>query len=644
MSGGAYFDEILIRARNGMRDRSGGAGGRKPAVKFRAERVWQSLTASGSAFIKRIPGAGVQHPKQLAGQLAYINGKARATFGTATGVVAGEEAFAQDDLERMMAAWSDEWKGHPRNGHTSHIVVSFPDDVSADTAKAIAQEWAAEMFEDRTHVDESWEYVAALHTDTPNPHVHVVLNNRGVGGQWFSLSSRGVFTPQMMRDRLTDIGDIYGVRLESLTRADRGLYNEPITSAEIFATREGRTIANDAVRAEVNADWRDEDRARTAALYGTLADFAEVIGKTTIAQRANAAAQRLMDGKIIAKGQVMEVELDVTADREDIRTSLIEWATANRAQIDALPEVERRAVMQKIDAALDIVESDVAPDLTAETVWAAYAEKPASYLVPDRDALEARAAQYVPANRAALMDEFVEREVLDTYLVTGEVPQRFAPVMPAVASAYEEMHDHRLDEIPKAMNAYIEKGEKLGLDGDRLRDRLVERVADPAANLTIERDDIARIVRARGEDLADAKAVARAGEAYREFQLALGEVEEELIEASTVYERDGVARVLQDAASTAATTGRADLADSSVGREVLKGFVALEGREAMRELSEGNVDALAEYVDTPANQRLAAKELLKSAKQVDVGLDQTAIEDGLEAVDPTYSRSRGLSI
>ena len=633
-----FLDEIVFRARRGMRERPA-----RPA-KFRAERVWQSLTASGSAFVKRIPGAGVQHPKQLAGQLAYINGKARGTFGNATGVHVGADVYEQADLDRMMEAWSQDWQGRPRNGHTSHIVVSFPDDVSQDTARSIAQEWATEMFEQRVHADDEWEYVAALHTDTANPHVHIVLNNRGLDGTWFSLSSRGIFTPQMMRDRLTDIADIYGVRLESLSRADRGLYGEPISSAEIFAAREGRTIATDAVLEAVSADWRAEDRLRTADLYATLADFAAVVGKAAVADRAYQSVDALVAGDLVPKGQTMDVELDVTADREDIRTSLIGWAAENRERIEVLPERERTAIMQKLDAALDIIESDVAPDLTADTVWAAFKERPSSYLVPDADALEARAALYVPEGKADLLREFGERNVLDGYLVTGEVPARYAPVMPAVAEAYEEMHDHQLEEVPRAMKGYVARGAALGLDAGALRDRLAGAIDDPTENMRMERDDIARIVRERGEDLTDARAVARAGADYRDFQLALGEVEEALIEASTVYERDGVARVLQDAASTAATTGRADLADSQVGRDVLKAFVALEGRDAMRELAGGNMDALAEYVDTPANQRLAANELLRSAKSIDVGLDADAIEVGLEAVDPTYSRNRGYSI
>ena len=238
MTSSAFRDEILIRARRGM-GQTRLTSGAKP----RGERMWKSLSASRSAIFKRIPGAGVQHPKQLAGQLAYVNGKAKATFGFASGVSVGDEAFDEGDLAQMIDTWSQDWKGRPRNGHTSHMVMSFPEDVSHNAALGIAQEWCAEMFESRSHIDDSWEYVAALHTDTENPHVHIILNNRGVDGKWFSISLEGVLNPQMMRDRMTDIAADYGVQLESLTRADRGLYREAITSAAIYAEREGRVLA-----------------------------------------------------------------------------------------------------------------------------------------------------------------------------------------------------------------------------------------------------------------------------------------------------------------------------------------------------------------------------------------------------------------
>ena len=792
MSGG-FYDDIMIRARRSAGNTSVGG------AKSRANRVWKSLTSTGSAFVKRIPGGGVQHQKQLAGQLAYVNGKAKGIFGFATGISAEGDAFEQADLDQMMSAWAQDWKGRPRNGHTSHMVLSFPDDVSQDAAYVIAQHWCAEMFEKQTHIADTWEYVAALHTDTANPHVHVVLNNRGENGTWFSISSEGIFNPQMMRDRMTDIADNHGLRLESLTRADRGLYGKPISSEAVFAAREGRTLATPEVKTSLTSEWRRQDMRDTAELYTTLAEFAETIGAPVIAKRAYISAAALFAGDEVPKGQMMDIDLDVTADREDIRASLIGWAEQNKDAIDALPESRRASVMSKIDTALNIIETDVTPDLTDDTIWPAFKETPSSYLIPDTGALEARAALFVKDENADLLQEFVNANVLDSYLVTGDVPDRFKVVMPAVANAYAEMHNHRLAEIPKEMKAYVQKGVEMGLHRATMQERLINAIGDPVENARIERGDIAAIAAAMptpprdmkafeeasrrieeattlvvedgvstpldrfegmqialsqaetakgrpdkeraldqlGNELIDlatakqrgdlskeqeqaydavapeifarhgkeikaammavatndlgsaeddrqvlrselsreqneamirqeaagrvlqieskfgAKAVESrmvsenyeaAADRYRDWQMELGRVEERIIADSKVYDRDGVARVMQDVANTAATTGRADLANITAGRQMLTAFVALEGRGAMQEIASGNMDALSEYVDTPANQRLAAKELLKSAKSVDVGLELDEIETGLEAVDPNYSRSRGISI
>lgn len=639
MTTAPFFDEIVLRANRGMGKTAVGDVSRP-----RGERIWKSLTSTGSAFVKRIPGGGVQHSKQLAGQMAYVNGKAKGVFGFATGIVAEGDAFEQTDLDGVIAAWAQDWKGRPRNGHTSHMVLSFPDDVSENAALAISQQWCAEMFEDETHAPDSWEYVAVLHTDTANPHVHVILNNRGQDGAWFSISSAGVFNPQMLRDRMTDIADDFGIRLESLTRADRGLYRDPITSAAVFASREGRVLSTEAEIEKLSADWRREDMIRTAGIYTTLAEFAETIGASTIANRAFISASALSAGQDISKELATVIDLDVTADRDDIRTSLIEWADRNREQIEALPAVRRTEIMDRIDAALTMIETEAEPDLTEDTIWLAFSNTPSSYLIPDVGALQARAALYVPADKTDLLRAFAREKVLDAYLVTGEVPSRFAAVMPAVADAYAEMHSHRLADIPLEMTAYVQRGAALGLDPAVLRGRLIRRIDDPVETMRIERKDIAKIVMQRGDDLSDLAAVADASSDYREFQLALGEVEERIIAESRVYNRAGVAGILQDAASTAATTGRSDFAGSTVGREVLKAFVALEGRGAMKELARGDMEALSAYVDAPAHRRLAARELLTSAKSVDVGLEPAEIETGLEAVDPGYSRGRGYSI
>jgi hypothetical protein len=120
--------------------------------------------------------------------------KAKGIFGFATGISAEGDAFEQADLDQMMSAWAQDWKGRPRNGHTSHMVLSFPDDVSQDAAYVIAQHWCAEMFEKQTHIADTWEYVAALHTDTANPNrpKYPISAERVADGRGFKMPVESV--------------------------------------------------------------------------------------------------------------------------------------------------------------------------------------------------------------------------------------------------------------------------------------------------------------------------------------------------------------------------------------------------------------------------------------------------------------------
>lgn len=100
-----------------------------------------------------------------------------------------------DQRKVIVDQWSDEWTGDPKNGHTTHLLVSFPFDVSGERGRPVVEEWCMEMFQSGLHSDgEEWAYVAALHTDRVNRHVHVVVNNRGLeNGDWFYMAKDHAF-------------------------------------------------------------------------------------------------------------------------------------------------------------------------------------------------------------------------------------------------------------------------------------------------------------------------------------------------------------------------------------------------------------------------------------------------------------------
>ena len=493
----------------------------------------------------------------------------------------------------------------------------------------------------------------------------------------------------------------------------------------------------------------------------------------------------------------MSMDIDVTASPDELAAEMTSFVENNKAELQDMPQEKQVEIMTNIYHGMSVLMNDGTEVLTEDTSWAAFKERPSSYLIPDVDKLAERAAMYADDEHVELLQHAFETEAFDEYLVTGFANDVLARGLPAVAEAYREMHDHDLAEIPKQMTQYTAQFADRGFDEDIVRERLIHPVADPMETAQFERRDIAHLAAMQGiperdltefnriaaeirettelnfdgdnagplskfealdsaymqteatgyqsdfytgwekaadeivvlSDLKDQgklneveigaydafvpalveqnraamiasydfmasrhasfeandptvpdhqkeaeetalfadaserrerfeviiadmpdknsvyfEALAKATDEYRDMQLDLGKVERVIIDNSKVYSSDGVSQVLQETVNAVAETGRSNVANPEVGRNILAAFVALEGKEAMQDIANGNVEVLANYVDTPANQNLAAKELLTSAKQVDVGLDIKDIDRGLDAVDPSRSIDSGLSL
>src|SRR5690606_30713164 len=143
-------------------------------------------------------------------------------------------SLSKEERKEIVEMWSDGWTGAPKNGQTTHLLLSFPADLSPKKAKLIAEAWASEMFQSGAHADDEWAYVAALHTDRANPHVHIVVNNRGIeNGTWFFMSKSHVFNLDMMKERIVEIGAEDGVHLDATSRLERGILSYGPSRAEI---------------------------------------------------------------------------------------------------------------------------------------------------------------------------------------------------------------------------------------------------------------------------------------------------------------------------------------------------------------------------------------------------------------------------
>jgi type IV secretion system T-DNA border endonuclease VirD2 len=205
----------------------------------RASQLWRFSLGSNAAVIKKIGRGGTANAKELAAQMDYLFSKSAAIFGNGVALDHDARRLTKDERNDIVGDWVEDWRGSPKSGHTSHLLLSFPSHVRPEKAKLIAEVWAFEMLQSGEHQDDVWSYVAALHTDRAHPHVHIVVNNRGMlNDSRFFMAKEHVFNLDTMKERMVAIAAEEGVFLDATLRAERGLLTYGPSRAEI--ERHGR--------------------------------------------------------------------------------------------------------------------------------------------------------------------------------------------------------------------------------------------------------------------------------------------------------------------------------------------------------------------------------------------------------------------
>lgn len=193
---------------------------------------------SRAAVFKRIRAGGCKTRGSLGNQLSYINDKAVFTYSTMTNPLDERAVLSDAQKGDIIEAWAKTWRGTTKLGFTSHMLLSFPTDVSTETVRDIALDWAEHFFESGAYGDQ-WDYVLAVHDDRAHRHAHIVLNNRGrETGTWFSCWAEGVMSPQLMREKQAEIAETYGVTLDATTRLERGLFAKAAVWRRFTAPRQ----------------------------------------------------------------------------------------------------------------------------------------------------------------------------------------------------------------------------------------------------------------------------------------------------------------------------------------------------------------------------------------------------------------------
>lgn len=156
----------------------------------------------------------------LSAQLNYVLGKADRVIDP-SGEFDGEDHVAPTDSQSLASRWADSWKKSAENGkHTLHMVASFPEGTPEGAVECIIRDTCEELLSQGRN---RFEYVAAIHTDTDNPHGHIIVNRRNAEGEWFYLARDGEFHYDLFKDTLVKHAQTCGIELNNSSRLSRGL-------------------------------------------------------------------------------------------------------------------------------------------------------------------------------------------------------------------------------------------------------------------------------------------------------------------------------------------------------------------------------------------------------------------------------------
>jgi type IV secretion system T-DNA border endonuclease VirD2 len=343
----AVLGEInFLRPQQG-RVKAGGSSSPKRGFSFstRASQLWRFSLGSNAAVVKKIGKGGTANAKELAAQMDYLFSKSASIFGNGVVLDADAKGLTKDERNEIVGDWVEDWRGSPKNGHTTHLLMSFPSHVRPEKAKLIAEAWAFEMFQSGEHQDDVWSYVAALHTDKAHPHVHMVVNNRGtVNDSWFFMAKEHVFNLDVMKERMVAIAAEEGVFLDATSRAERGLLTYGPSRAEIERARAEGRAPEERPREGKALEDALATMTRTADAMRSLQHVAALTGLPEIGEKIAKAEEALRRGGVLESFPGDEV----TAERADLDRHFSGWMVETEGKIRKRPVAERKEMRDEL--------------------------------------------------------------------------------------------------------------------------------------------------------------------------------------------------------------------------------------------------------------------------------------------------------
>ena len=282
----------------------------------------------------------------LGAQISYINDKAVYTYSTMTNALTDAAVLSEEQKEDIIEDWAETWRGSTKLGFTSHMLLSFPTDVTVDQVRDIAMDWTEHFFESGEYGDQ-WDYVLAVHDDRAHKHAHIILNNRGIeNGTWFSCWAEGVMSPQLMREKQAEIAERYGVMLDATTRLERGIFEKPAGIEEIYLAKEEARLPREIVMTAQESAIAQAQVVGFAKDYKNLADLLDRMDQRHMARAVRGMADGLGSGTPwnFTEGEIDMKDIKTVGDAIDYSERTIE---ALRLKAEELDPAERAAFEAK---------------------------------------------------------------------------------------------------------------------------------------------------------------------------------------------------------------------------------------------------------------------------------------------------------
>ncbi|MCY1741013.1 relaxase/mobilization nuclease domain-containing protein [Ensifer sp. SL37] len=203
----------------GRPDKGGSNLARQFARASRVMRAAGNLRALPQVMFKVARNGGCKGVLGLTAQLDYVLGKAEHIIDPNKQL--DRLSHLPSEFSKVMAKeWAEGWDRRVSNGHSMHMIASFPRGTDPEKVAEIIR---ATTFDLLDQGRSRFTYIAAVHTDKGHPHAHIIVDRRNAEGEWFYFARDGEFTYDRFKHTMVEHAAALGVELVNSSRLSRGL-------------------------------------------------------------------------------------------------------------------------------------------------------------------------------------------------------------------------------------------------------------------------------------------------------------------------------------------------------------------------------------------------------------------------------------